>query len=108
MPRGGSRPGAGRPKTAKSPKALPVAPDIKRAAKASKLSPLDYMLTVLNDAEADAGRRDRMAVAAAPYCHPKQSEAAGGKKEAAAEAATTAGTGSSWGNDLMVPSARPN
>ncbi len=35
------------------------------------LMPLDYMLSILRDENADAGRRDEMAKAAAPYCHPK-------------------------------------
>lgn len=83
MASGGFRAGAGRPKGAKAPKAKPikVAPDIKRAARESGMSPLDYMLTVMNDDEADKDRRDRMAVAAAPYVHAKPSDAAGGKKE---------------------------
>ena len=32
--------------------------------------PLDYMLAVIRDPNATQQRRDRMAVAAAPYCHP--------------------------------------
>ncbi len=33
--------------------------------------PLEHMLKVMNDPNADNERRDRMAVAAAPYVHPK-------------------------------------
>ena len=33
--------------------------------------PLDYMLSVMRDSTADAKRRDAMAIAAAPYLHPK-------------------------------------
>lgn len=33
--------------------------------------PLDYMLRVMRDADANAERRDEMARAAAPYVHPK-------------------------------------
>jgi len=33
--------------------------------------PLDYMLSVMRDAGADTRRRDAMAMAAAPYLHPK-------------------------------------
>jgi hypothetical protein len=85
MASGGFRAGAGRPKGATAPKAKPikVAKDIKKAARQSGMSPLDYMLTVMNDEEADGERRDRMAVAAAPYVHAKASDAAGGKKEQA-------------------------
>lgn len=83
MASGGFRPGAGRPKGAKAPKAKPVkvAADIKKAARKSRMTPLDYMLTVMNDAESDGDRRDRMAIAAAPYVHARASDAAGGKKE---------------------------
>lgn len=45
------------------------------------MSPLDYMLTVMNDAESGTDRRDRMAIAAAPYVHEKPSDKALGKKE---------------------------
>jgi hypothetical protein len=34
-------------------------------------TPLEHMLAVLHDESADKDRRDRMAVAAAPYIHPK-------------------------------------
>jgi hypothetical protein len=37
----------------------------------SGCTPLEHMLTVLHDESADKDRRDRMAVAAAPYIHPK-------------------------------------
>lgn len=106
MPRGGYRPGAGRPKSAKSPKAKAlenVPGDIKKAARKSKLSPLEYMLAVMNDDSADDGRRDRMAVAAAPFVHEKPGDKSKGKKEQAHEAAQTAGEGTSWGDDLGGP-----
>lgn len=38
---------------------------------ASGLTPLEYMLAVMRDEEADPKRRDEMAKAAAPYVHPK-------------------------------------
>lgn len=106
MARGGYRAGAGRPKSAKSPKALALkeAPsDIKSAARKSKLNPLDYMLAVMNDDEADAARRDRMAIAAAPFVHARPGDKPQGKKEAAQEAAQTAGAGTEWGDDLAGP-----
>ncbi len=47
--------------------------------------PLDYMLAVMRDNSVDVARRDRMAVAAAPYLHAKPSETGAlGKKEQAA------------------------
>jgi hypothetical protein len=41
------------------------------AVQASGLTPLDYMLKVMRDTSVEAGRRDDMAKAAAPYVHPK-------------------------------------
>lgn len=83
MASGGFRPTAGRPKGSKAPKAKPikVAADIKKAARQSGMTPLDYMLTVMNDSKADDERRDRMAVSAAPYVHARPTDALGGKKE---------------------------
>jgi hypothetical protein len=69
------------------------------------------MLAVMNDEGADDARRDRMAIAAAPYKHAKPGDVKPGKKEQAAEAARNAGAGSVWGDDLAPPppiSARPN
>ena len=36
-----------------------------------RMSPLDYMLSVINDPGVDDARRDRMAIAAAPYVHAR-------------------------------------
>src|SRR5690554_2149430 len=106
MARGGYRPGAGRPKGARSVKESapgPLPADIKTAARKSKLSPLDYMLAVMNDDEAEAARRDRMAIAAAPCVPARPGDRPQGKKEAAQEAAQTAGAGTEWGDDLAGP-----
>jgi hypothetical protein len=63
--------------------------------------PLDYMLSVIRDPNASQSRRDKMAIAAAPYCHPRMTEVQGkGKKDQQAEAAATAGAGTEWANDL--------
>jgi hypothetical protein len=61
-----------------------------------RLSPLEYMLLVMNDPDADPARRDRMAVAAAPYVHVRVADAKLGKKEAAEQAALTAERGTRW------------
>jgi hypothetical protein len=45
--------------------------EARAAAKATGILPLDYMLTVMRDPEADHKRRDAMAMAAAPYLHAK-------------------------------------
>lgn len=63
-------------------------------------SPLEYMLDVMNDALADPARRDRMAIAAAPYLHRRAAEGAPGKKEQAAAAAQHVGFGTEWADDL--------
>lgn len=85
MARGGMRPGAGRPPKAGKPDqaAKATAPVV---AAGVALDPLAYMLGVMNDCLADDARRDRMAVAAAPYVHGKQSDAAKGVKKARQEA----------------------
>ena len=63
-------------------------------------TPLEYMLSVINDASADQNRRDRMAIASAPYVHSRPADVKLGKKEMAEKAAKDAGAGSDWGDDL--------
>lgn len=75
--------------------------DIRKAARTAKMQPLEYMLQVMNDPEAELARRDRMAKAAAPYCHPRVADDRVGKKDLEAEAARTAGgPNTDWGDDL--------
>lgn len=57
------------------------------------LEPLDYMLAVMNDATADKDRRDRMAIAAAPFRHARIAEGKKGKKDEDADKANKAGKG---------------
>lgn len=57
-------------------------PDVSAEAAAENLTPLEYMLKIMNDKTiTDTARRDRMAVAAAPFCHPRKGEGAGKKEE---------------------------
>jgi hypothetical protein len=35
-------------------------------------TPLDYMMAIINNSDEDPVRRDKMAIAAAPYYHPRQ------------------------------------
>jgi phage terminase small subunit len=65
---------------------------------AGKLTPLQWLLHVVNDPSASEARRDKAAIAAAPYCHPRP--LAVGKKQRAASEAKAAGTGTEWGSDL--------
>lgn len=108
MARGGYRPGAGRPKGAmgvkksksgaskkskdkpkgKSPKDNPDLAD----AIADEGTPLAYMLQVMKDGTADEARRDRMAIAAAPFVHGRAGEVTG-KKGEKAKAAQNASKG---------------
>ena len=45
--------------------------EARAAAEATGILPLDYMLSVMRDGAADSKRRDAMAMAAAPYLHPR-------------------------------------
>jgi hypothetical protein len=47
--------------------------EARAAAEATGIKPLDYMLSVMRDVKAESKRRDAMAMAAAPYLHPKVS-----------------------------------
>ena len=60
------------------------------------MTPLAYMLSVMNDNKADRTRRDRMAIAAAPYVHGRASELDLGKKEMRQIEAQTAHEDSDW------------
>jgi hypothetical protein len=84
-----------------------VAPDAsistsETIAQARKL-PLAYMLDVMNDPDADQSRRDRMAMAAAPFVHQRAVEGEKGKKEQRQDAAKTAQSGTDWEHDLDRP-----
>ena len=61
-------------------------------AAAENLTPLEYMLKVMNDPQAEKERRDRMAQAAAPYIHARAGEGVG-KKDEKAESAERAAQG---------------
>jgi len=101
MARGGYRPNSGPAKgtkykprgTAKTPKKKQsgIPEDILAEAAAVNMTPLAYMLKVMMDVDADPARRDRMAVAAAPFVHPKAGES--GKKDEKNERAKSAGQG---------------
>jgi phage terminase small subunit len=105
MPMGGYRPNGGRPKGSKTLKSAiagsaAVAPVVAppafgdataKAATEAGITPVQYMLSIVNDSNADPALRARMAIAAAPFVHQRTSE--GGKKEAKAEAAKVASTG---------------
>ena len=64
---GGRRRGAGRPKGAKNKRQVV---QIETLTAGRKLQ-LEYMLEALNDPTTPEERRDRFAIAAAPYVHPR-------------------------------------
>ena len=65
------------------------------------MTPLQYMLSVMRDKKADDVRRDRMAIAAAPFVHGRASDIAKpGTKEQAQAAAVTAADGTEWADIL--------
>lgn len=79
MSRGGYRPGSGPKKGTKYKKKSAEAG--KQCESLENLDPLTYMLKVMNDEGADKERRDRMAIAAAPFVHPRKGEGKGKKDE---------------------------
>jgi hypothetical protein len=107
MPKGGYKAGGGRPRQANSRRSLmekgrqamataeaPEALDETSAsAQPENLDLLAYMLRVMNDPGAEPERRDRMAIAAAPFMHPRATDVAKGKKELQAERAKAAASG---------------
>ena len=101
MARGGYRPGSGRPRKGEA-----APQDEARVASESDetVTPLEYMLRVVNDPAADQMRRDRMAIAAAPFVHPKAGEPIG-KKAERVEKAKVAEVGTEWEDALSGPSA---
>jgi hypothetical protein len=65
------------------------------------------MLSVMNDPDAPADRRERMALAALPYCHRRLDFVQKvGKKERALQEAEEAGLGTEWGDLLDRPAGR--
>ena len=66
-------------------------------------TPLEYMLEVMWDADADDARRDRMAIAAAPYVHMRIGDAALGKKARQQLEAQSDGQGTDWEGLLQPP-----
>jgi hypothetical protein len=102
MGHGGARRGAGRkrrnpaPSTEKldtSLSSVTVAPAVADLIEKHGQSPLEYMLKVVNNPEADQGRRDRLAIAAAPFCHPRIADNRFGKGDEKAVKAEEASAG---------------
>src|SRR4051812_8498533 len=97
--RGGIRPGSGRPKRSSKSRR----DRIMTAPAPGRMSPLDYMLAVMNDPGVDDARRDGRAIAAAPYVHPRAADATRGTKKKAQQAALPAARGRGWEAFLEPP-----
>lgn len=94
MARGGYRPGAGRPRgTGKANGGAPSATASSDGSEGETRSPLEYMLSVMSDPRAEKSRRDRMAIAAAPFVHSRAAEADTGKTAKRAARAKEIGVG---------------
>jgi hypothetical protein len=99
MPKGGLRAGAGRPRKGE----VSVSAELAEVEAQGKETPLEYMTRVLNDPAIDPIRRDRMAIAAAPFIHAKADAAPAGKKAERDAAAKEAGNGTEWESLLNGP-----
>jgi len=96
MPRGGFKHGGGRPPGSLSKVRELTAEGMQSEQVRQNMTPLEYMLHVMNDPVVDPVRRDRMAAAAAPFVHPKADTVMAGKKQAAEEEARTNDQGTEW------------
>lgn len=67
MPRGGRRPGAGRPKGARNKASARLQAEVA----SSGVTPLAYLLAILRDETETTERRMEAAVKAAPFVHPR-------------------------------------
>src|SRR5690242_1425804 len=93
MASGGFRASAGRPRKPFKKDDLSDDAHPETQEPAGNLTPLEYMLSVMNNPAAHPERRDRMAVAAAPYVHGRADAQALGKKEKQQERAKEASRG---------------
>lgn len=87
MPRGGSRPGSGRPPGSgnKAKEKVAEIDAAKELMESGDMSPMDFLLSVMRDKNEDKRLRIQCASIAAPYVHAKKGEP--GKREQRAEAA---------------------
>jgi hypothetical protein len=65
-------------------------------------TPLEYMMTVVNDESADVDRRDRLAATAAPYFHSRVSGQYISERATTLEQAKSAGRGTEWARVLKT------
>ncbi len=90
--RGGTRPGAGRPRKVIL---------LRTSDGADRFTdPLDFLLAVMNSPDLPMAQRVRVALALMPYQHRRQGDIT--KRERQAAAADRAGEGTAWGDLLRV------
>jgi hypothetical protein len=95
MPRGGHRPGSGRPKGTGAAHVVGQLP------REVALDPREYLLGVMRDETADPARRDRCAAWLLPYVHHRVADQPPpGKREMAEAAGKDAARGTVW-EDLL-------
>jgi hypothetical protein len=68
MPRGGPRPGSGRPRGSANRKTREI---VDRAAANGSVMPLSYLLAILNSDASTRAQKIRAAEVACAYCHPR-------------------------------------
>jgi hypothetical protein len=74
MPKGGARPGAGRPKGSpnrRNRQLVQAQAEVAAIAKETGVTPLEHLLQVMRDPATTPTRKDAAAACAAPYLHPR-------------------------------------
>jgi hypothetical protein len=125
MPRGGPRPGSGRPRLPPDQTIIGTRPQLNEDDKAALSGlpkstdrariidgelvlppnwqlPLEYLVTAMNDPTASDARRDRIALGLAPYLHARKAEVGVGARQKAEEQAKRAGDGTEWAGILRT------
>ena len=99
---GGKRPGAGRPRGAKSAKTLEIA----RKAIKFGLTPLEFMMDILRDVNLPNELRFEAAKSAAPYIHPRLAHIESKNETAVTNVVSPEPTPSEWEEEFTDQ--RPN
>jgi hypothetical protein len=125
MPRGGPRPNSGRPRLPPNQTIMGTRPQLNKDDRAALsglpksmdrariidgelvlppgwMTPLEYLVTAMNDPTASDARRDRIALGLAPYLHARKAEVGIGAKQKAEEQAKRAGDGTEWAGILRT------
>jgi hypothetical protein len=125
MSRGGPRPNSGRPRLPPNQTIIGTRPQLNDTDKAALSglpkstdrariidgelvlpvgwqTPLEYLVTAMNDPTASDARRDRIALGLAPYLHARRAEVGMGMKQKAEERAKRAGDGTEWAGILRT------